>query len=65
MKVAIVGAGPAGISAALNLARAGVTAEIFEAKSHAGGMVGGAVPRYRLDDEKLRGRPRPARRRSA
>ncbi len=54
VKVAVVGAGPAGISAALNLARAGVTAEIFEAKSHAGGMVGGAVPRYRLDDEKLR-----------
>ncbi|HYN44082.1 MAG TPA: NAD(P)-binding protein, partial [Thermoanaerobaculia bacterium] len=54
VKVAIVGAGPAGISAALNLARAGITAEIFEAKNHAGGMVGGAVPRYRLDDEKLR-----------
>lgn len=51
--VAIVGAGPAGISAALNLARAGFTAELFEAKSHAGGMVGGAVPRYRLDDDKL------------
>ena len=52
--VAVVGAGPAGISAALNLARAGFEAELFEAKSHAGGMVGGAVPRYRLDDGKLR-----------
>ena len=52
--VAIVGAGPAGISAALNLARAGFAAELFEAKSHAGGMVGGAVPRYRLDDDKLK-----------
>lgn len=54
VRVAIVGAGPAGISAALNLARAGIEAELFEAKSHAGGMVGGAVPRYRLDDDKLK-----------
>ncbi|MBK8595364.1 MAG: putative selenate reductase subunit YgfK [Holophagales bacterium] len=54
VKVAIVGAGPAGISAALNLARVGIDSELFEAKEHAGGMVGGAVPRYRLDDEKLK-----------
>ncbi|MHB1045003.1 MAG: putative selenate reductase subunit YgfK [Thermoanaerobaculia bacterium] len=53
VRVAIVGAGPAGLSAALNLARAGIAAEIFEAKGRAGGMVGGAVPRYRLADEKL------------
>ncbi len=54
VKVAIIGAGPAGISAALNLARAGIEAELFEAKGRAGGMVGGAVPRYRLDDDKLK-----------
>lgn len=53
VKVAVVGAGPAGLSAALNLARAGIVSEIFEAKERAGGMVGGAVPRYRLSDEKL------------
>ncbi|HPA50768.1 MAG TPA: putative selenate reductase subunit YgfK [Thermoanaerobaculia bacterium] len=53
VKVAIVGAGPAGLSAALNLARAGIASEIFEAKGRVGGMVGGAVPRYRLSDEKL------------
>ena len=53
VKVAIVGAGPAGISAALNLARAGIASELFEAKGRVGGMVGGAVPRYRLDDGKL------------
>lgn len=53
VKVAIVGAGPAGLSAALNLARAGIASEVFEEKGHAGGMVGGAVPRYRLDDGKL------------
>lgn len=53
VKVAIVGAGPAGLSAALNLARAGIASELFEAKGRAGGMVGGAVPKYRLSDEKL------------
>lgn len=53
VRVAIVGAGPAGLSAALNLARAGIASEIFEVKGRVGGMVGGAVPRYRLSDEKL------------
>ena len=53
VKVAIVGAGPAGISAALTLARLGFSPEIFEAKGHPGGMVGGAVPRYRLGDRTL------------
>jgi len=51
--VAIVGAGPAGMSAAYFLAKAGFEPEIFEAKANLGGMVGGAVPRYRLDDQAL------------
>jgi len=53
VKVAIVGAGPAGMSAAYFLAKMGFEPEIFEAKAHLGGMVGGAVPRYRLDDNAL------------
>jgi putative selenate reductase len=53
IRVAIVGAGPAGISAALTLARLGFSPEIFEAKERPGGMVGGAVPRYRLGDRAL------------
>jgi len=53
VKVAIVGAGPAGMSAAYFLAKAGFEPEIFEAKANLGGMVGGAVPRYRLDDQAL------------
>ena len=53
VKVAIVGAGPAGISAACSLARMGFEPEIFEARDHAGGMVGGAVPRYRLAERAL------------
>jgi putative selenate reductase len=52
--VAIVGAGPAGLSAARALALSGFAVEIFEAKRRAGGMAGGAVPRYRLDDAALR-----------
>ncbi len=53
VKVAIVGAGPAGLSAAHTLARMGFEPEIFEAKDHVGGMVGGAVPPYRLDERPL------------
>ncbi len=48
VKVAIIGAGPGGLSAALELARAGVDVEIFEAQAYPGGMVGGVVPEYRL-----------------
>ena len=47
-KVAIIGAGPAGIAAAENLAAAGISVTVFEAHPYAGGMVGGAIPEYRL-----------------
>ncbi len=47
-KVAIIGAGPGGMSAAIELARSGLTVEIFEQHAYPGGMVGGAVPEYRL-----------------
>lgn len=47
-KVAIIGAGPGGISAALELAQGGCDVEIFEEQGYAGGMVGGVVPEYRL-----------------
>ena len=47
-KVAIIGAGPGGMAAALELARGGCEVEIFERQSYAGGMVGGVVPEYRL-----------------
>jgi putative selenate reductase len=48
LKVAIIGAGPGGMAAALELARAGTGVEIFEQHGYAGGMVGGVVPEYRL-----------------
>ena len=47
-KVAIIGAGPGGMAAASELARAGLRVEVFEQHDYAGGMVSGAVPEYRL-----------------
>jgi NADPH-dependent glutamate synthase beta subunit-like oxidoreductase len=52
-KVAIIGAGPAGLSAAQALGYAGFTVTIFEAHPYAGGMVGGAIPAYRLPQAKI------------
>jgi len=48
IRVAIIGAGPAGIAAAERLAMAGFEVTIFEQKAYAGGMVAGAIPSYRI-----------------
>ena len=47
-KVAIIGAGPAGLSAAYDLVREGYQATVFEALPVAGGMAMVGIPRYRL-----------------
>ena len=47
-RVAIIGAGPGGMAAASELARAGLEVDVFEQHAYAGGMVSGAVPEYRL-----------------
>jgi len=47
-RVAVVGAGPAGISCAYHLARKGYPVTIFEAKPEAGGLLRYAIPEYRL-----------------
>ena len=47
-RVAIVGSGPAGLSAAFYLAREGHQVTIFEAEAEAGGMLRTAIPPYRL-----------------
>jgi putative selenate reductase len=48
LKVAIIGAGPGGMAAASELAKSGCSVEIFEMHAYAGGMVGGAIPEFRL-----------------
>ncbi len=53
LRVAIIGAGPAGLAAARELARDGIAVTIFEAQPYAGGMVGGAIPEYRLPQARL------------
>jgi putative selenate reductase len=53
IKIAVVGAGPSGLSCAYYLALAGFTVEVFEANSKAGGMVQFAVPGFRLTDEAI------------
>jgi NADH-quinone oxidoreductase subunit F len=47
-KVAVVGAGPAGLTCAYYLAKMGYQTTVFEAGSVAGGMLGIAVPEFRL-----------------
>jgi putative selenate reductase len=55
IKVAIIGAGPAGLSAAYFLAKMGFEPEVFEAKAGLGGMVSGVIPGYRLSCDTLAG----------
>jgi heterodisulfide reductase subunit A-like polyferredoxin len=52
-KVAIVGAGPAGLTAARDLALLGYPVTIFEALPVAGGMLYAGVPAYRLPKDVL------------
>ncbi len=51
--VAIIGSGPAGLSAAYHLARKGIKSTIFEALPKAGGMLRVGIPEHRLPREVL------------
>lgn len=53
-KVAIIGAGPAGLSCAHELALWGFSPTVFEAQNLAGGMLVLGVPEYRLPREIIR-----------
>lgn len=48
VKVAIVGSGPAGLSAASELVKAGYSVTVFEALPQVGGMLRKCMPQYRL-----------------
>ncbi|HQH13206.1 MAG TPA: FAD-dependent oxidoreductase, partial [Candidatus Sumerlaeota bacterium] len=48
-KVAVIGAGPAGLTAAADLSRLGYTVEIFEADDASGGMMRTVIPDFRLN----------------
>jgi len=50
-KVAIIGAGPAGLTAAFDLARMGADVTIYDRENAAGGAVRHYIPLYRLPDE--------------
>ena len=47
-RIAVVGAGPSGLSAAYYAARAGHEITVFEQQKHAGGMMRYGIPEYRL-----------------
>ncbi|MEW5784653.1 MAG: FAD-dependent oxidoreductase [Bacillota bacterium] len=50
-KVAVVGAGPSGLTAAFDLARQGCAVTVFDREPFAGGAVRHYIPLYRLPDE--------------
>lgn len=52
-KIAIIGSGPAGLSAGYYLALRGYQCTIFEALSVVGGMLAAGIPEYRLPEDVL------------
>ena len=52
-KVAVIGAGPAGLSAAFYLRKKGHQVTVFEARPKAGGMLRYGIPFYRLPEDVL------------
>ena len=53
VKVAVIGGGPAGLSAAFFLGRAGADVTVFERKNELGGIVRHVIPAFRISDEAI------------
>ena len=53
IKVAVIGGGAAGLSAAYFLARAGIHADVYEKEEKAGGIVRNVIPAFRISDEAI------------
>ncbi len=53
-RIAIIGGGPAGISAAFFLARSGYDVTMFCNRELAGGTVGAVIPKFRISDEAVK-----------
>jgi NADH-quinone oxidoreductase subunit F len=52
-KIAVVGAGPSGLTCAYYLSRLGYSVEVFESQSQAGGTLAFGIPEYRLPEDIL------------
>ncbi len=52
-KVAVVGGGPAGLSAAYFLAKSGMQVTLFEKRENLGGVVKNVIPGFRIDDSAI------------
>lgn len=52
-KVAVIGAGPSGLTAAVDMIKAGYAVTIFEKEAGPGGMLRNAIPKYRLPQSVL------------
>jgi glutamate synthase (NADPH/NADH) small chain len=48
-KVAVIGSGPAGLSAATFLLRAGIRVDVYEKEKRAGGLLTYGIPNFKLD----------------
>ncbi len=53
IKVAIIGAGPAGLTCAAKLSESNYNVTIFEKSPKAGGIPGSSIPNFRLSDETI------------
>lgn len=52
-KIAVIGAGPAGLGCAVQLRRLGYTVDIYDRHRYPGGLLRYAIPSYRLPEEAL------------